>query len=410
MKVRARNKYSALRGLAVPLVVIAAALAGPGQAVAHAQVAVAADPQLPPTPGPVSPELTNPQAFALAQDAKNALKYSLAAVASDLGRSYAAGTVEDDFRTGLLSLPAAKLDPVVAVAKQTVTASANTRVAQFGRHGRLTVDQFRALGFAGAFASVQFDRTALKTAVDARAQKLAQEAKAAETAARNKALERLLDIVTAPRLTSLDFRVDRVKAVEETDGIGDDEIVMGGLQIDADGVTKKVGQWMVNEDFDTGDVVTYTGPGRQFSRFPLTATGGWPRSFVAVVMMAEEDSGGFASAVHAAWAKVTDKVQKMIAEAVGDFASEYVGKALGEVIGQVVGYLVGSFVDWLIDLFGDDLFDARTAVAQLPHRYEFLYRNAADLGWTNHRLPTTEMRFTGHGGDYRVNVHWQVNV
>ncbi|MEU4746692.1 hypothetical protein AB0G02_40410 [Actinosynnema sp. NPDC023658] len=390
--------------------VVAAALAGPGQAVANAQVAAAADEQLPPTPGPVSPEQTNPQIFALTQDADYALRYSFAAVASDLGRSYASGTVEADLKAGLLSLPAEKRDPIVAVAKQLVTASANTRGTQFGRHGALTADQFRALGFAGAFASAKVDEAALKSSVNARAQQLAQEKKAAETDARNLAQLKQLDLVTVPKLTSLDFRIDRVKAVEETDEIGDDEIVMAGLTVDSAAVTKKVPLWMVNEDFDTGDQVDYADPGRLFNRFSLTGTGGWPRSFVAVVMMAEQDSGGFATAVNSAWTKVSGKVAEKIIQVVGDFLSEYVGAALGEFLGQVIGYLVGSFVQWVIDLFNDDLFDARTALVKLPHRYAFMYHDPADLGWTEYRRPTTQMRFVGHGGDYRVNVHWQVNL
>ena len=71
---------------------------------------------------------------------------------------------------------------------------------------------------------------------------------------------------------------------------------------------------------------------------------------------------------------------------------------------------VGAFVDWLLSFFEDDLFEARTALVTLPQRYGFLYRNSSDLGWTDLRLPPTEMQFAGHGGDYRVKVHWQLHL
>ncbi|WP_461118536.1 hypothetical protein [Saccharothrix stipae] len=394
----------------MPLLVIAATLAGPGQAISQARIA-AADSQLPPTPGPVSPEQGNPQVFSLTRDANHAFRYSFAAVAADLGRSYAAGTVEADLKEGLLSLPAADRAPIVATAKQLVTASANTRVAQFGRHGSLTADQFRALGFAGAFRSVQVDWSALAAAAAARAQELAREDKAQETDAQRKARERSIDLATTPRLTSLDFRIDRVRAIEETDEWSDsDEILMGGMQIDPAGVTRKVSPWLVSGDFDAGEAVDYTAPGRLFSRSSLTTTGTWPRTYVAVVMMAEEDHGGFASALHSAWAKVAEQVRRVVVQGTAAVVSPSLGEVIGELIGQVVGWIVDEAVRWFIGMFEDDLFDARTAVVRLPHRYEFLYRQAADLGWTDHRLPTTEMRFVGHGGDYRVNVHWQVNA
>ncbi|WP_306750753.1 hypothetical protein [Saccharothrix yanglingensis] len=411
MNTRARSRFSALRRASVPLVVMAAALAGPGQAIANAQVTAAASTQLPPTPGPASPERTNPQVFALAQDANFALRYSFAAVAADLGKTYPTGTVEADLRTGLLTLPTARRDPIVAVAKQAVAAGAQTRMTQFGRHGALTVEQYRSLGFTGAFSSARIDATALKAAINSRAQVLAREGKAAETAARNAAAERLLDLITTPKVKALDFRVDRVTAVDETNPeLGGDSILLGGLRTDNLGVTGKVGQWMVHDDFDDGEVVNYDDPGKAFTQFSTTTTGGWPRSFVAVVMMAEEDSGGFASAVNSAWVKVNEKVKERIAAEVADASSEHVAAAIAEAIGQVVAWLVGAFVDWLLSFFEDDLFEARTALVTLPHRYGFLYRDSSDLGWTNLRLPPTEMQFVGHGGDYRVKVHWQVHL
>jgi hypothetical protein len=401
MKVESRTRYSALRGFAVPLMVVAATLAGQGQAVA------VAEPQLPHLPVPASLQLTNPAAYALAKDASDALRYSLAAVADDLDRSYDADSVEAVLKEGLLSLPVAKRNRFVAVAKQSERPSPTSLASRFGRHDRLTAEQFRAIGFKGAFDSVSIDSAALKTAVLNRAEKLEQEDKKAEAETKKKAKDFNLDLSTQPKLIAVDFRVDQVKAVEETSGLGSDEILMGGLQIGHTGITRKVEPWEVSNDFDSGEVVNYPAPGHKFSLFALPSTGAWPRSFVSVVMMAEEDSGGFAKAVNEAWLKVRDDLGKKITEAVGNFASKYVGAAIGEMLGQAIGHLVGAIVDFVTSWFDDDLFDARTTAVHLPYEYGFMYNDPAVAGWTNHRS-TTQLRFVGHGGDYRVNAHWTV--
>jgi hypothetical protein len=408
MKVESRTRYSALRGFAVPLMVVAVALSAQGPA------AVAAEP-----PGPLMPvqlplQLSNPEAYALAKDASDAMRYSLAAVADDLDRPYAAGTVEADLKQGLLSLPVAKRDRFVAVAKEAVKVSPNSLTAAvssaspWGRHGRLTATQFRAIGFKGAFDSVQIDAAKLKAAVNQRAQTLEQEEKEAETEAK-KAAQRLgLDLSTQPKLTALDFRIQQVKAVEETSGLGSDEILLGGMETFHTGYTRKVESWKVSDDFDAGEVVNYPAPGHKFLLSSMPKADPWPRSFVSVVMMAEEDSGGFADAVNKAWLKVRDDISKKIKESVGAWASEYVGAAIGEMLGKVVGFLVGEVVEFIAGWYKDDLFDAQATAVHLPSPYAFMYDNPAIAGWTNHQLPITKLRFTGHGGDYRVNGRWTV--
>ncbi|MEU7531667.1 hypothetical protein AB0A74_38450 [Saccharothrix sp. NPDC042600] len=413
MTTHPRTRLPGLRRYAVPLLVLASAVTTvPLQAVAEEpRPVVVQDPDnLPPTPGPGSLR-DNPQVYAIAEDANHALRYSYAAVAADLAHPYAEGTVEHDLQTGLRTLPADRLERIVKSAHTVVNADVATRTAQFGRHGLLTLDEFRKVGFDGAFSGVRFDADALKKSLLERASQLEAEEKAAEQDAQRRAFELKLDLSKLPKLTSLDFRVERVKCVDETnpEWPGDDEIVAGGLRVDHLGTTKKVSEWFVGDGFYDGKAKTYADPGRLFTSFDLTASGSWPRSFLAVVMMAEQDGSGFAAAVQAAWAKVKDKVTQVIAHVVATVLTPYVGAAIAEALGQLVGWLVGVFVDWLLELFQDDLFEARTAHVQLPHRYEFLFNNPAHLGWTNHRLPSTSMWFTGHGGQYKVNVHWQVN-
>jgi hypothetical protein len=77
---------------------------------------------------------------------------------------------------------------------------------------------------------------------------------------------------------------------------------------------------------------------------------------------------------------------------------------------RVVGWLLGKFADWIISVFDDDLFKPGATWTQLPHRNSVAYLIPQFLGWTNLRAPTGTFTFNGHGGSYKVNVHWQVRT
>jgi hypothetical protein len=253
------------------------------------------------------------------QDADYALKYSMAVVAADPSKVFPVGSIEEDLRAGILAMPADRQKFAAESARQMIADPA-VRKREFGRHGALDPSRYAHLGFSGVFTpeTVPFDRAALKT-----------------------------------RLTSLDYRIERVKCADETnpEWPGDDEIAMGGVAVGHQGATAKVNQFMVADDFDDNEVKVYADPGKLFHRFDLTGAGAWPRTYSTVVMLAEKDGSGFA----------------------------------------------------------DDLFDPGTHYVYLPNRYEWRYENASDHGWTNFRLPTGTFTFNGHGGSYKVNVHWQVN-
>ncbi|ROP34982.1 hypothetical protein [Saccharothrix texasensis] len=402
MRTPPRTGLPGLRRYAIPLLVASlAVLAVPAQAVAGPPRTAVEEPEYPPTPGPAPLADTHPALLTITQDAELALRYTYSAVASDPTATYPEGSIEADLRTGLLSLPADRLRPIVDTARTLVASPAETRIEQFGRHGRLPVEEFRRLGFDGAFADVRYDRESLNRTILARAAELEREGWVDDEAAARSAL---------PKLTSLDLRVDKVKCVDETsDWWFEDEIAMGGVAVDHTGKATKVNRWFVG-DFDQGDSVNYADPGKLFRRFDLTAAGAWPRSFVATVMLAEEDEGDFAAAIQQAWAKVSAKVQAEIAKAVASATAPYVGAAIAEAIGQVVGWLADKFATWLMGLLDDELFKAGTAFVKLPHRLQPFYVNPQNLGWTNHRLPPTTMTFIGHDGQYKVNLHWQVNL
>jgi hypothetical protein len=414
---RARlSRLGALRRYALPLIAVTAvtAVLVPAQVAtaADAPRAAAEDPEYPapPTPGDLR---SDPEIASLMQEADYALKYSMAVVAADTTKQFAAGSIEEDLRTGILSMPVDR-QKAAGDAARTMIADPNARKREFGRFGAIEPANFAQLGFSGVYTSetVPVDAAALKRRLTAQAAQIESTHRLEEVKAKDMAVKYQVPVqLQIPTLTSLDYRIERVKCADETnpEWPGDDEIAMGGVAVSHNGSTSKVNQFMVADDFDDNEVKVYTDPGKLFHRFDLTGSGAWPRTYSTVVMLAEKDGSGFADAINTVWQKVKADVLKVIEKAVGGVLTGYLGAALAEAIGKAVAWLVGVFFDWLFELFQDDLFDPGTHYVYMPNRYEWMYKNASDYGWTNFRAPTGTFTFNGHGGSYKVNVHWQVN-
>jgi hypothetical protein len=415
MRTRLGARSGALRRYTLPLIAVAAVTAAliPAQAAAAPPPRPAAeDPEFPapPTPGDLR---SDPEIASIMQDADFALKYSMAVVAADPSKQFPAGSIEEDLRTGILTMPVER-QKVASDAARAMISDPAVRKREFGRHGALDPTKYASLGFTGVFTpeTVPFDREGLKRRLTSQAAQLEATHNLEEASAMKMAAKYQIPIpLQIPTLTSLDYRIERVKCADETnpEWPGDDEIAMGGVAVDHQGGTSKVNQFMVADDFDDGEVKVYTDPGKLFHRFDLTGSGTFPRTYSTVVMLAEKDGSGFADAINTVWQKVKDDVLKVIEAVITGVLTGYVGAALAEAIGKAVAWLVGTFFDWLFELFQDDLFHPGEHYVYLPNRYEWMYKNAADYGWTNFRASTGTFTFNGHGGSYKVNVHWQVN-
>jgi hypothetical protein len=370
------------------------------------------DPEYPAPPGPGDLKY-DPEVASIMADADLALKYSMAVVAAAPGKVFPVGSIEEDLRTGILSMPADR-QKTAAESARAMIADPAVRKREFGRHGAVEPAKFASLGFAGVFTpdSVPFDRVALKRRLTDQAAQIEATHKLEEVQAKDMARKYQIPVgLQVPTLSSLDYRIERVKCLDETnpEWPGDDEIAMGGVVVNHQGGTAKVGQFTVDSGFDDNEVKVYTDPGKLFHRFDLTGTGAWPRTYSAVVMLAEKDGSGFADAISTVWSKVKDAVLAVIEKAVTGVLTGYLGAALAAAIGKAVAWLVDTFFSWLIALFEDDMFLPGEHYVYLPNRYEWMYKNASDYGWTNFRLPPGTFTFNGHGGSYKVNVHWQVN-
>ncbi len=198
----------------------------------------------------------------------------------------------------------------------------------------------------------------------------------------------------------LEFRIHRVKCIDETDPefLGDDEIGMGGTTVDQSGVTRKVSPFQVRSDFDDGESQIYSPP-RRFTSFDLTAGTTFPKTYVVTLVLAETDMGGLQDFINLLWDKAKGQVLAWISAAVGGVIGSTV-PILGTIIGAVVGYLVGLLVNWLITLLGDDVFPAFTTSITIPsldHRFNGLTDS-----------PNASRFFSGYGGKYEVVFDWRL--
>jgi hypothetical protein len=213
-----------------------------------------------------------------------------------------------------------------------------------------------------------------------------------------------------PPVKAIRFCISEVRCVDETNPEigGNDEILMGGLAIDESGNTDKVGPFLVRDDFEDGDVKSYAPPGKEFCAFDMPKGKDWPRTYAAVVVLAEEDWGGFASGLSAAWKNAGPSIKKAVQEAVDGVAEPFIGDVLAEWLGKIVASVVVLFVGWLIDLFADDIFKPGVAIGGLHTPVGLVYQNCP--GWQNFTSPTGKFTFVGHGGTYTVKCHWRVEV
>ncbi|WP_436492456.1 hypothetical protein [Actinokineospora sp. HUAS TT18] len=373
-----------------------------------------------PAPPPPDSMRETPALAGIAKDATDTFKYALATVAANQDpAAYREGTVEYDLVKALEAAPGDVREKAKA-ASTALLGSKDSIAREFGKSAALSPEEFAKLGFDGAFDKVGSDQAGLRADIVAIATRIEREARA-EEAAHQQYLKLNNIPITAylPRVTDLRLRLQKVRCVEETDwnALGSDEIAMGAVSVDNEGTTKKVSKFDIPESggFDNGDVYTYTSPGKSYVHFPINP-GAFPRKYVVTMMMAEVDNGGFADILNLAWAKVKDKVQQVIAQAVAGLTSPFIGPALAEALGQIVAWLVTTFVGWIISLFYDDLFKPVTVSVKLPSRWAYKYDNGVTSGWDNLRTGTHTSTFYQDTGDtsadgiYKANIHWELQT
>jgi hypothetical protein len=201
---------------------------------------------------------------------------------------------------------------------------------------------------------------------------------------------------------TLRVRIHRVICSHTTDdgAWSDDEIKLGGLAIGAAGNVVKVDPFIVSKSFvDPGDEdsehvsqVKYDPP-RKFCEWTFSTSGDkWPKLYTAVLILCEEDEGGFMSFLG-------DLLQKL-----KDFATPFLS-ALEDVLG-VFGTILGAILDglfgWLVSLWEDDPF--------YPINVQATIKSAQHVFGSGTRTSDLKKYWTTMGiGKYWIYFDWQIN-
>lgn len=220
------------------------------------------------------------------------------------------------------------------------------------------------------------------------------------------------------------FFLNEIKCVEETDEIGADQIMCGGLAIAPTGEIVTIKRFKVDNDFDAGETKSYYPPGHKnfvagdpykgrhlasFALPPGNTEGSFPGSWTISLLMAEEDSGGFSEMLNELWAAIAEEV-KIAIQVVG----HVLGGIYGQLIGELAGWILGEVIGFLAQLFDnpDDYIDRVDGTLTLSSSHEEYFaalsgREIATPGhvWAGQRFT---WKFNGDGGRYHAKAHWRV--
>jgi hypothetical protein len=221
--------------------------------------------------------------------------------------------------------------------------------------------------------------------------------------------------------SKLQLRIHKTKCIDETDGFlgseaGDDEIRLSGYLIDPTGEMKKANFLNLGDSFDDGEVVSYAPPKifdvHNIEKETIKINGkmveiGWPRSYYATLILAEQDNGGFPeflnNVLNAIKGWVKSEVVTAVAAAIGTGAGGTIGgplgAAIGAIVGALIGWLIGSLIDFFKAIWEDDVFSAVTVAQTLA---------VPMPTWGKANSPQGYVWWKGHGGHYKVWYDWEM--
>lgn len=211
-------------------------------------------------------------------------------------------------------------------------------------------------------------------------------------------------VTTLPTLTKLEFRLHKVRCLDETGGFfgekaGNDEIDLGGAAVDETGDTHVIPKFRVGSNFDDGEQVVFSPP-RSFTVFDLREGTAFPKSYFVTLVLAEVDMGGLSDFLNKLVQKVKAKVIAVLTASLGG-ALGTSGGPVGTLIGTAVGFVVGKIFDLLINTWSDDIFKPVTASVNIA---------SLNAQWPGGKTDSPEeiATFVGHGGKYQVTYDWRM--
>ncbi|MCA1816765.1 MAG: twin-arginine translocation signal domain-containing protein [Acidobacteria bacterium] len=176
------------------------------------------------------------------------------------------------------------------------------------------------------------------------------------------------DLAAGAQFKHIQFLIQRMRCLEQSGGTfeGSNEIALGGVAVGATGVVHKIKLPFHLEGVHTGGNFELPPQNQLFFTFDVAGEG-FPRDYVATVLMTELDDGGFGDFLKSLWEDVSDFVTSALADIV---VGTSVGQAIGSIIpgfGTIIGAVIGAIIGWLVDLFHneDDMVGTQTATLEM---------------------------------------------
>lgn len=294
-------------------------------------------------------------------------------------------TIEGILRTRFKELPAQAKSRAAGNALSRVAQPTNVRTARFASVGAVDLSSSVAI-------ETQLEKLTLPV-------KMSISELAAAVAA-----PVVADPTPNPALNNIEFRIHRVRCIDETNGFlgseaGSDEIDLGGTEVDESGDTKKISAFRVASFGDDGDVKTFSPP-RRLTFFNLREGTAFPKSYFVTLVLAEIDMGGLPDFLNKLLNWVREKVISLLSAAIGG-AIGASGGPIGAIIGVAVGWAVGKVFELFKSVWEDDIFEPVTARVDVPTATHRFGGGATDS-------PNGVAVFSGHGGKYDVTYDWRL--
>ncbi len=230
-----------------------------------------------------------------------------------------------------------------------------------------------------------------------------------------------------PDVTGIQLRCVTLHCIEEQDwyyepGISEsDEIRMIGTlfeikpelealpqsQIESFGAlnSTKFGPVWLEDDWDTGDWNLWKSP-RVMVSAPLSQQEiGWPKAFIAICVLVEEDTeGDYSDDLDEIVKEIRPVIEKYLEEEmmkVGVGIGGLAGLAFGYVAGKVAAYVFGEAVNIIAGLWHDDPFPAKSLSIQIP---------GPGAVFQNGKLSSESTTFNveKYGARYRYRLDWHL--
>ena len=206
----------------------------------------------------------------------------------------------------------------------------------------------------------------------------------------------------------MSLQLVRVKCGDETGGrpaerVGNDEIQLAAVGMDALGRTTLVPPTGVYAHFDDGEVKTFDPP-KTLLQLSVPDDDAFPKTCGACLMLAEIDGGGFPDLAQKTHAQIKETIEARKREmANGNAFFAPIGPILA-IIWEQVGPTVKERVKEMIAAgIADDVFLPQNISVDVTSR-DFRWGDGTKLS------PEATVEFRGHEGLYYLTYFWQVDT